>query len=415
MYKSIITVLNKGLGRSNIIFILAEKSIRILYSLFLGALMYRQLGVESTGSLSILLTYFALMQFVSAGGLNELNVVNLKLNKSDQNGYIMSTYYIQLIYSFIISIVVLFYLRSDFEFSLLLILIISVLIRFNNVNKSQHEVESNWRGLFFRELIIILVLILHRTIGIYFSFGLKYFLSGILIESLVFLAVYGISFNYSRIFQTQTWETFKSGVPILLQGFIIMLIMKADMLTVSQRFSSYEAGIYSVGIKISEALYFLPMAVGTFVLPALLKDNRMNDLLNIRLHIIKHLKYVVPLVLLLITFSEDLVLFLFGEEFLISADILKVHTISLIFVLIGVLGDKFYLINKRTDLLFKKALLSGTIYLIISYYFVETPFHLAWVVLGFQVLNGLFIDLLFKEGRKLFRVKLNALFLLDYR
>ena len=70
--------LKKAIDKDNLLYVLAEKSIRILYSLFLGALMYRQLGVESTGLLSILLTYFSLMQFISAGGLNELNVVNLK-------------------------------------------------------------------------------------------------------------------------------------------------------------------------------------------------------------------------------------------------------------------------------------------------------------------------------------------------
>lgn len=404
-------ILNK-----NLTYVIGEKIIKIIYSLSIGIFIIRSFDVEEAGLFAVLMSYFSIMQYFASAGLNELNIINLQRENNSRN-YKFNTYFLQISFATIISVIVLLLFKNQYDSMLLWFLCLAVIVRFNNVNRSELESLQDWKAVFFKELKIISLVAIARLIGLYFNYGIEYFIASVLFESICYLIFFGFSLepiiqfqkNIFRIVKKEIYPLLKDSIPLLLQGFCVIIIMKMDMIYSSLKLTPYDIGIYGVGIKISESLYFVPMALGSYLLPKIAKSSN-NSLLNeLILFLKKYLYLFYALILFIFTFSEIIITSLFGLKFSNAALILKIHIISVIFVFIGVVGDKYYLTQGNVNILFLKTLISGIIYCFLLIILPPSPVFVAFSVVVFQIVNSYLIDLCFKEGRKLFLIKTKSI------
>ena len=135
------------------------------------------------------------------------------------------------------------------------------------------------------------------------------------------------------------WRLLKAGWPLLMAGAAVSVYMKIDQVMLQEMSGEAEAGIYAAATRLSEAVYFLPIAVVTALLPLWTRVREkggveagrftqgMYDLLAALAY-----GFAVPVSCL----SGWLVDRFFGVEFAPAGPVLAIHAWAAVFVFLGV-------------------------------------------------------------------------------
>lgn len=154
-------------------------------------------------------------------------------------------------------------------------------------------------------------------------------------------------------FQLPTWLCLKRLLlecwPLALSGVVIALYMSMDISMLRFMRGASQAGIYSVAVQVSSFLYFLPMVLASTFLPSLTRLYQKDSTLfwsGFRSYL--DLNYTVcgVAMLLAIFACPTLIVLLFGEAYVESSKIVRVHLIAVLFVAMGVAKGQFFLLAK---------------------------------------------------------------------
>jgi O-antigen/teichoic acid export membrane protein len=130
---------------------------------------------------------------------------------------------------------------------------------------------------------------------------------------------------------------FRSSFPLLLQGFTIMIFMKIDQIMIGNMLPKQELGIYSIGVIISEMIYFVPMSVINGLYPKIVmaeKEGNSNNLL-IKIGSI-NLIICFCFALACTFFVPYFVELFYGHDYAGVGQIVKIHSWAGVFVAIAV-------------------------------------------------------------------------------
>jgi O-antigen/teichoic acid export membrane protein len=151
--------------------------------------------------------------------------------------------------------------------------------------------------------------------------------------------------------------------PLLFASLAIIVYMKIDQVMLRQLGGPVAVGIYAAAAKISEIWYFLPVALASSVLPALLRA-RAGDAskYDLRLQQYYDLSAGAAYALSIPTAlaAPWLVRLAYGVEFVAAGPILAVHIWSSIFVFLGVARGQ-WLVNERLLRFYLGATIAGAV------------------------------------------------------
>lgn len=149
------------------------------------------------------------------------------------------------------------------------------------------------------------------------------------------------------------WRTMKAlageAWPLMFASLAIFIYIRIDEIMLRQMAGPSEVGIYAAAAKLSELWYFIPMALASSVLPALVRSREQGaEVYRARLQ-----QYYDVSALAAYTLSIPIALaapwlvrITYGEAFAAAGPILAVHIWSSIFVFIGVARGQ-WLVNER--------------------------------------------------------------------
>lgn len=128
--------------------------------------------------------------------------------------------------------------------------------------------------------------------------------------------------------------------PLIISGLSVMIYMRIDQIMLGQMLDDEAVGIFSAAARISEAWYFVPIAIISSVAPILTKihQNDRAEVYRNRLFTIMRLLTWMSIVIALIVsvVSAPLINVLYGEQYKQAADVLIIHAWAGIFVCLGV-------------------------------------------------------------------------------
>jgi PST family polysaccharide transporter len=123
-----------------------------------------------------------------------------------------------------------------------------------------------------------------------------------------------------------------------------MLYLRLDVVMVTAMRGDYETGIYSAATRLSEAWYFLPMALMSAVQPVLLRARENDPVVFQRrlnaLYVLTAWASVVVAALLTVT-ATPLIALLFGDRYLGAGPVLALHAWAGIAVFLGVASSQY--------------------------------------------------------------------------
>ena len=173
----------------------------------------------------------------------------------------------------------------------------------------------------------------------------------------------GLRFHLSAARLATIKRLLAEAWPLMFVSLAIVVYMRIDELMLRHMAGAAEVGIYSAATRLSEVWYFLPMVVGSSVLPALLRARergaqayaeRMQHYYDASAAAAYLLS--VPVALL----APWVVRMAYGEAFAKAGAILAVHIWSSIFVFLGVARGQ-WLVNEKLPRFYLATTMAGAI------------------------------------------------------
>jgi PST family polysaccharide transporter len=154
------------------------------------------------------------------------------------------------------------------------------------------------------------------------------------------------AYNGGRIKQWQfeaqrALELLKQSWPVMLTGMSIMIYMRIDVVMLKLMQGDHAVGIYGTATRLSEAWYFVAVAIVSSVSPAIIKAKADPALYYGRIAKLFSLLTLIGIFLgaAVALCSHWIIRVLYSEEFIAAAPVLAVHIWASVFVFLGLGQD----------------------------------------------------------------------------
>jgi len=355
----IITGISSGLRRylSNTAWMVGEKIIRILLNLFIAVYVARYLGPEEFGILNYAISFVVLFSSFAILGLDGVVVRNLVDSPSDRDFILGSAFALKLCGSIVLIGLVYYSLMftSADSLTIRMICVISAGMIFRSLGVIDFFFQSTVQAQLntFSQFCAAVISSFYQIGLIFYNAPLICFAWAVVLENFalsiaqIFTYIYK---NYSvfrwRFTLNCAAELLRDSWPLFLSGVMVMIYMRIDQVMIKEMLSNEMVGNYAAAVRISEAWYFIPMAITASVFPAVMNARKMNKIAYFaRLQLLFDVMcWIAILIAIPVTFLSDSgIRILYGEKYLYAGDVLKIHIWSGIFVFWGVTSSKYLL------------------------------------------------------------------------
>jgi len=409
----------------NVGWLFFDRVLRIGVGLIVIVWLARYLGPERFGQLNYAIAFVGLFGVLATLGLQNIVVRDVVCEPSYTEETLGSAAILQIVsgliaYCIIVSAITLF--RSDDELVRALVAIIGMSVLFRASEIAMYWFESQiqskytvWvhNSIFFVFSILKLAFIMHSSSVIAFAWVtmLEAFITAIIL--LLVMNFYGpklvklkVSFNRIKGLISDCW-------PLLLSGVAITIYMRIDQIMIGQMVNDNEVGIYNAAIRVSEVWHFVPIMLVSSAFPAILQERKHSkELFYKRLQHLYDIMVCLSLTIALpmTFFSTPIVALLFGELYEPSGKVLAIHIWAAVFVFLIFINGKWFVAEKRQILNMQRTFLGAIINIVLNTIMIP-KFGIegaAWATVIALSIAGCFFDLVQKETRKIFLMKLKA-------
>lgn len=273
---------------SNFYWLIADRMLRLLGGLLIGAWMARYLGPEQFGLLNYTLAFVGLFAAVARLGMDELLVRELNV-RPQQTPVLLGTFlYMRLVAAlvfFSFSLFVSAVVHSGDEQVQLLVWIVALGMIFNVLEAFDIHYQSHTRSqsivkargaAFLLFSIARIVLILTGQPLLFFAIlsSLEIGAGGALLAWLHRREFGSMKWRFDIGWVRSLW---RDGWPLVLSSALIVLHTRIDQVMLGQMLGPHEVGIYSAAIRLSESWLFVPVVLTQSVMPYLLKLSQDNS------------------------------------------------------------------------------------------------------------------------------------------
>jgi PST family polysaccharide transporter len=331
----------------NIGWLLSEKIINIIIGVGVSIMLARYLGPEDFGVLNFLLAAVALIGPIASLGLNGILTKEL-LNSPEKEGQIFATAILFRTLSGVIALVVLLivfqfaFVEKQSLFPLVLVVGMAQTLMSFSALRFWFEAKVLSKYLVKYSVFVSIISALAKGLTVYVNGTLEIIVwitaAEMAANALILLIPYahhsGKLRHWSLNF-TLGKELVKRSWWLTLSGVAAIVYMKIDQIMLGKMIGSAEVGIYAVAARFSEVWYFVPLAIMSSLFPSLIKAKKIGkDLYEARMQTFFDLLFWVAfLIALFMTFiSTPFILFLYGEDYVASANILSIHIWAGLFV-----------------------------------------------------------------------------------
>ena len=189
---------------------------------------------------------------------------------------------------------------------------------------------------------------------------LIYFALAYTVEFVVNAMGFLFAYNFNRL-KTRNWKFSKSiavsllkdSWPLLFAGLVISIYSKIDQIMIRNMLDNKELGFYAAAVRLSEAWYFIPVALTNSLFPAIVNakkssekfyNNRMQKLYDILAWI--SLAIAIPVSI----FSCEIINIIFGQEFYPAAPVLTIYIWAGVAVFLSLATSQYIIIENFSKL-----------------------------------------------------------------
>lgn len=349
----------------NMGWLMIDRVLRLTVGVLVFALLARHLGPTDFGSLNFVLALASIFAAFTPFGLDGILARDLVRTPEHSSALLGTTLLLQMLSGCIamaLMCTVGYALVSEQSELLPLVAAASLLpvLRVAEIVKYPFEAKVSSRYPIAVECGVFLLMSGARMAMIEAGFGLSAFVAIAVIEaSLIAIGLTVLARNSALV--PKPWHAnlrtakslLRQGWPLVLSAAAVMIYMRIDQIMLAEISSEHQLGLYSAAIKVSEAVYLIPIVLVASMYPAILAlqasesahyQARMQELLDL-------LGGIAIFAALALTFSAPLIItLLYGSNYAAAAPILQIHAWACLFVFMGVAGSRWYIAEGKQRL-----------------------------------------------------------------
>ena len=369
---------------ANTSWILGERILRMGVSLFVGIYVARYLGPERFGLLSYASSFVGIFAALATFGLDEVVVRELVKTPEQREKILGTSFLLKLVGTLLMWAAILVaipFTENDSQTNILIIIIaFGVLFQAFNVIDLSFQADVKSKYVVHAQFVQLIISSIVKIILVFNEAPLIWFASVFFLDAIV-LAL-GLVFTYlhnsNKIFSWKwSYETSKNLLhdswPLIFAGIVVSVYMKIDQLMIKEMLGAKEVGLYAAAVKLSEAWYFIPMAIASSLYPAIINARvfqkevyyqKIQNLFDLMV-------WIAVSIALPTTFLSTLVVeFLYGKEYLGSSSVLIIHIWTAVFVFLGVASSKYLLAENFIKKTFYRTFIGALLNIIMNYYLI---------------------------------------------
>lgn len=334
-----------------------ERLLRLVSGLLIGVVIARYLGPQQFGLFNYIIALTTIFAAISRLGLDSIMVLELVQNPNKKNEILGTGFWTKLIGSISTFLIIVFvssiFIQEKNVKNYLIIVSSAYIFQSLEVLDFYFQSIVKLKYTSIAKLLQLMCSILIKCYLLVYEFDLTWFILSLAIESFLISMFYVLVFTRNENLDffgffniSQAKSMLKKSWPLLFTSLVVMIYMRIDQIMIRDLLGDYDSGIYSVGVRISEIYYFLPMIICTSLFPSILRAKQESYKKYIhRMSQLYFLLFWMALTLAVIffTFASSIVTLLFGVEYLDAINVLKILVWSTIFVFLGVASSKWLL------------------------------------------------------------------------
>jgi O-antigen/teichoic acid export membrane protein len=209
--------------------------------------------------------------------------------------------------------------------------------------------------------------------------------------------------NQAKVLLKDSW-------PLILSGLVVMVYMRIDQVMIKMMLDDKAVGNYAAAVKLSEAWYFVPLAITQSLFPAILSAKKQSEKLYYeRLQRLYGLMVWLAIAVALPTtfLSGWVVNLLYGQEYAQAGPVLALHVWAGVFVAIGVASGKWLLTENLIMLSFWRAFSGMALNVLLNFLWIPTYGiqGAAFATISSQSVAAYFFDFFNQKTKKTFWMK----------
>lgn len=335
---------------------IGDSVFRMGAGVLVGAYVARYLGPPGFGLINLGAALFALFTAVAQFGMNTIVVRDLVARPGDRQTILGSALSLRLAAgaaSILLAVGTTALLRPGDGRSALVVLIIaaSALPRAWDVVDYDYQSRIASRPVVLARNLSFLVLAVTRVLLVLVRAPLEWFAGAITVEAA--LATILLIRRWSadglwvglRSARARELRNFLAiGWPLVIAGMSINVYMRIDQVMLGRMMGDSGVGLFSAAVRVSEALYFLPLAVAASVAPALTaaRHRSVAEYERRMLSVMRALVWLgFAVALIFATFSHLIIRVLYGPAYAGAATVLSIHAWIGVVVGLSLCGDQW--------------------------------------------------------------------------
>jgi O-antigen/teichoic acid export membrane protein len=349
---------------------MAERVFRMLVALFVGIYVARYLGPEQFGLLNYATSFVGLFLAIALLGLDAVVVRELVKMPREDKVLLGSAFILKIVGALIMwaaIVCVIPFTSNDAETNALVAIIaFAALFQAFNVIDFHYQANVQSKYVVHSQLVQLVFSSLLKVLFVLISAPLVWFAWIFVFDAIVLaLSLSMIYLKKEGSMLHWQWDSLvatrllKYSWPLVPASLMIAVYLKIDQVMIKEMLGPEQVGYYAAAVKLSEAWYFIPVAITTSLFPAIVNAKQASEkVYTDRMQKLYDLMVWMALVIAVpATFlSEWVINTLYGPTFIASATVLSLHIWAGIFVFLGVASSRWYLTENLQKLFFYRSL-----------------------------------------------------------
>ncbi len=365
----------------NTSWLIGEKILRMIVGLFVGIWIARYLGPEQFGLLSYAQSFVGLFIAIATLGLDGIVIRNLVNDESKRDILLGTAFSLKLIGALLVLVILAIAINftSNDYFTNILVFIIAGSVIFQSFNVidfyyqskvlSKYVVYANMLSLFISSIIKV-ILILNEASLVYFALVITFDSFVLACGMIYFYIKNNLSIKQWRFDRLIALNLLKESWPLILTGIVISIYMKIDQVMIKEMLGSEAVGQYAAAARLSMAYYFIPGAISRSLFPAIINAKKQDEETYLA-RLQKLYDFIVwsaiAVALPVMFLSDEIINFLYGAQFDQAGSVLMIHIWSGVFVGLGVVSSKWFIIENLQKYSFYRTFAGAIINVILNF------------------------------------------------
>ena len=331
-------------------------------SFFVAAYVARYLGPENYGTLSYIVSLVGIFSFIASLGIDNVLYRDLIRYPERENELLGSGIFLKMIGSYlalVIASIILPILGNNHNVTILaFIAACSFLFQSFNVILTFFQSKTLAKLVAISGLFVTLILSVFKIGFAIIQLNVHFFVYLLILEqiayAIIFIILYqrlGRSIFSWRINRKTTFGMWKESLPLMFSAAFILTYNRIDQVMIKQMLDASAVGYYDIAVRLSEFWYFVPTTIITALLPAIVNAKKVSvEIYRSRIKLLAVLVLVLSLLasIIIFIFSKQIVLSLFGSQYIPSISVLQIYVWAGVGMSIGILANQYLVIENST-------------------------------------------------------------------